>query len=285
MLLTYSECQPVSQVAGFFFGVRLSLTYNDRYMKLRAWCQTDVGLRRQTNQDFVLLDEALGVFILADGMGGHQGGEVASRMAAETALDVIRKTLQESGSRKIHPRMLLVHAYEQASRRVFDTSQEPSSNLAGMGTTLVIAYYQNGTLYIGNVGDSRAYLYSSGQLWQITEDHSLMNEQLRAGLLKEKDAANFTAKNVITRSVGFEREVQVDVIERELRAGEIVMLCSDGLSGLVEHERITEIFAKHSPEESVSICINEAKKNGGDDNVSVLAIYAEPQAGDSGLTQ
>ncbi len=247
-------------------------------MNLRVWCQTDVGLRRENNQDFVLYDESLRVYVVADGMGGHRGGEVASRMAAETSIEVARKALTESGSRRLHPRMLMTQIYEEASKRIYDSSQEPSTDLAGMGTTLVVAFLLDKTLYIGNVGDSRAYLFSDQKLWQITEDHSLLNEQLRAGLIQEKDIVRFTGKNVITRSVGFEREVQVDVIERELRSGEMVLMCSDGLSGLVSDERIAEICRTQKPQDIVSICVNEAKKNGGDDNVSVMLLYAEPQS-------
>lgn len=249
-------------------------------MELHVWCQTDVGLRRETNQDFFLCDEEIGLYIVADGMGGHRGGEVASRMAAETLRDFVR-TSMTTGSRRPHPRLVLVEGYEAASRKVFDKSQEPGSDLQGMGTTVVAALLNEDSIYIGNVGDSRAYLFSNDQLWQMTEDHSLMNEQLRAGLITEADIPTFTSKNVITRSVGFEREVEVDVIERKIHPGEIILICSDGLSGLVAHERISEIFRNHKPSELVSIFINEAKKNGGDDNVTVMVLYAEPQSEDT----
>lgn len=247
-------------------------------MKLRAWCQTDVGLRRESNQDFVLFDEDLGLYLLADGMGGHRGGEVASRMAVETVHASIRRDLRDGGNRKFNPRMALVKAYEEASRRIYDSSHGPdSADLHGMGTTLVVALVHQGQIFIANVGDSRGYLFFEGKLWQITEDHSLLNEQLRAGLVSDRDAANFAGKNVITRSVGFEKAVDVDVIERDLRPGELYLFCSDGLSGLVTDERICEILQQSQHAEIVSVCVNEAKKNGGDDNVSVLTVYAEPQ--------
>lgn len=247
-------------------------------MELRVWCQTDVGLRREANQDFFLFDEAMGIYVVADGMGGHNGGEVASRMAAETVVEVVRKAYGDGGNRKPTPRVVLGQAYEEASRRIFSASQEPGRNLQGMGTTLVAALMKDGVLYIGNVGDSRAYLFSEGKFWQITEDHSLMNEQLRAGLISEKDLAKFVAKNVITRSVGFEREVEVDLIEREVRPGELFLICSDGLSGLVDDERLAEICRTKQPSEIVSICVEEAKKNGGDDNITAMVLYAPPQA-------
>lgn len=243
-------------------------------MNPKVWCQTDVGLRRENNQDFFLFDEEIGLYVVADGMGGHRGGEVASRLAAETMLEVIRTAFRASGSRKINPRVLLNQAYEESCRRVFDKSREPNTDLEGMGTTLVAAFVYEGTIYIGNVGDSRCYLFSQQRLWQITEDHSLLNEQLRAGVISEKDIGRFVGRNVITRSVGFEREVQVDIIERQLIEGEIYLICSDGLSGLVEDSRIAEICRTLPPAGIVGACINEAKKNGGDDNVTVMIVYA-----------
>src|SRR4051812_9469339 len=103
-------------------------------MSLKVWCQTDVGLRRENNQDFVLFDEKLGLYVVADGMGGHRGGEVASKMAAETVVECVRKSLQEKGNRRVNPRLVLTQAYEEASRRIFETSQEPNGELEGMGT-------------------------------------------------------------------------------------------------------------------------------------------------------
>lgn len=247
-------------------------------MIFQAWCQTDVGLRRENNQDSFLIDDEVSLYLVADGMGGHRGGEVASRMAVETLRDSVRKAIRESGSRKLNPRQVLAHAYEEASHRIYDKSQEPGSDLHGMGTTLVAAFMRNDTLYIANVGDSRCYLFTQNELFQITEDHSLVNEQLRAGLIREKDLEKFTAKNVITRSVGFEREVQVDIIEREVHPGDLFLICSDGLSGLVEDKRIAEICRTNKPKDIVSICVDEAKKNGGDDNVTVMVLYAQPRS-------
>lgn len=248
-------------------------------MILQAWCQTDVGLRRENNQDSFLIDESLGLYLVADGMGGHRGGEVASRIAVDTIRDVVDRTLKESGSRKPNPRALLAKAYEQASHRIYDRSMENNAELQGMGTTLVSAYYAGDVLYVANVGDSRAYLFSKGFLWQITEDHSLVNEQLRAGLIKEKDVEKFAAKNVITRSVGFERDVQCDILERQMQPGDLVLICSDGLSGMVDDSKIAEICKTSKTDEIVSKCITEAKANGGDDNVTVLVLYAKPHAG------
>ena len=247
-------------------------------MTVQVWCQTDVGLRRDNNQDSFLIDESLGLYLVADGMGGHRGGEVASKLAVETFRDVVQQTLRESGARRPNARALIAKAYERACAAIYDKSQEPGSDLQGMGTTLVAAFLMGDTLYIGNVGDSRAYLFSQGQLWQMTEDHSLVNEQLRAGLLKESDVERFAAKNVITRSVGFEREVQVDILERVVQPGDMIIICSDGLSGMVDDRQISQICRDLAPKDVVSKCIDEAKANGGDDNVTTLVLYAKPQA-------
>lgn len=245
-------------------------------MTLEAYCQTDIGLRRERNEDSFLIDESLGLFMVADGMGGHRGGEVASRLAVETAREAVLKHSKDS--RRMMPRQLLAEAYKEASNRIFDKAHaDGNQELHGMGTTLVCAYRFRDTLYIANVGDSRAYLYSDPYLWQLTEDHSLLNEQLRAGIFSERDIASFGAKNVITRSVGFERDVICDIVERDLRPGEMILMCSDGLSGLVTDVRIAEILRTTPANQIVSTCINEAKKNGGDDNVTCLLLYAKPQ--------
>lgn len=247
-------------------------------MNPKVWCQTDVGLRRETNQDFFLFDEEVGLYIVADGMGGHRGGEVASRMASETMLEVIKSYIAGSDNRRISPRVLLSRGYEKASQKVYETSQASHGELEGMGTTMVAAYVQNGSMYIGNVGDSRCYLYTNGQLFQLTEDHSLMNEQLRVGLITEENIANFVGKNVITRSVGFEPAVEVDIIERDLVPGDLYIICSDGLCGQVLDNRLAEICATHKPHEIVPICVAEANANGGDDNVTVMVLYAQGQS-------
>lgn len=244
-------------------------------MQIEVFCQSDIGLRRERNEDSFLIDESLGLFLVADGMGGHRGGEVASSMAVQTVRDYVQKSLADK--RKPTPRQLLSDAYREASGRIYNHSHNIEPELEGMGTTLVAAYFANRTLYIANVGDSRAYLFSQSKLWQMTEDHSYVNEQIRAGLLHERDVEKFGAKNVITRSVGFEKDVSCDIIERSLLPGDLVLMCSDGLSGLVEDKRIAEICSEGNLKNIVSKCISEAKANGGDDNITVCALYARQQ--------
>lgn len=243
-------------------------------MTFEVWGQTDVGLRRERNEDTFLFDEACQLYMVADGMGGHRGGEVASKIAVETVREVVAEASKSRGNRQFNPRLLLAEAYEEASRRIYDASQEDHAKLQGMGTTLVAAFCLDGVMYVANVGDSRAYLFSRGALWQMTEDHSLMNEQLRTGILKEQDIPKFTARNVITRSVGFEAHVEVDIIERTIQPGDVILMCSDGLSGLVSDQRIAEICRTSRTSEIVSKCINEAKHRGGDDNVTALVLCA-----------
>lgn len=238
-------------------------------MHIDVWCQTDVGLKRDNNQDTFLLDPDLGLYIVADGMGGHKGGEVASALASQTVKEVIAESFEkESG---VDPRELLIRAYKKASLRVYEESQQ-RPELRGMGTTMVTALVRDNVLYVANVGDSRAYLSTPVGYWQLTEDHSLVNEQLRAGLLKEDQVKNFFAKNVITRSVGFESDVNPDVVSKKLKPNDRIIICSDGLSGLVSDRKIAEIGQSNAPQDIVPALIGEAKSNGGDDNVTVLLL-------------
>lgn len=238
------------------------------YMKFDSWFLTDKGLRRDSNQDSCLINKELGLFVVADGMGGHSGGEVASRIAVETVEEIMLNPLSMQKS----PRELILHCYEEASRRIFDIAANEKPELMGMGTTMVMAIIRKKHLYIGNVGDSRCYLFKKPDLWQVTEDHSLINEQLRAGVMNEDQVRQFVGRNVITRSVGYERDVYPDVIEREIIPGEAFLLCSDGLSGLVEDPKISEILNKNTPDKVVKACVEQALANGGDDNVTVMLI-------------
>lgn len=237
-------------------------------MKFNVWSVTDKGLRRDSNQDSFLVNSEMGLFIVADGMGGHSGGEVASSIAVKSSEDVVKDPEAQQRS----PREVLNKIYEESSHHIFDRAANENPELAGMGTTMVMAYIRKNYIYIANVGDSRCYLFKKPYLWQVTEDHSLINEQIRAGVLNEATAQNLVGRNVITRSVGYERDVQPDIFEREIIAGEMYLLCSDGLSSLVEDEKISQIINKNSPENIAKACVEQALANGGDDNVTVIVI-------------
>jgi len=185
-------------------------------MKVKVSGLTDVGLKRDNNQDYFIVDEDLGLFVLADGMGGHLGGEVASKIASETIQTVVKAN--STKKEPLAPNQILQEAYSHACQAVYSRSQE-DSKLKGMGTTAVSIYIADKSVYISNVGDSRCYLIHPPYIWQMTEDHSLLNEQIRAGLVKPEQAQLFTARNVITRSVGFEETVSADVIDREISEG------------------------------------------------------------------
>ena len=241
-------------------------------MRFEVWADTDVGLKRDINQDSILVDHDINLFVVADGMGGHKGGEVASAMAVETIREALVRRGVEAGS---SPRRALGEAYREASARIHHKSTFENPELMGMGTTMVLLWATHGRIYIGNVGDSRAYLFIAPNLWQVTEDHSLINEQVRAGVISEEEAPHVVGRNVITRSVGFEKDVMVDILEREPVPNELYLLCSDGLCGLVTRERLHEIVRLTPPSEIVAKCIKEAKAAGGDDNISVIVIRAQ----------
>lgn len=242
-----------------------------KIMKLNVWGQTDVGLKREINQDTVMVDKELGLYLVADGMGGHSGGEVASAMAVETVQEIVKDRVEENPKMSLS---VLGDAYKEASRRIFYRA-ENEKELAGMGTTMVGFWHRNKDIYIANVGDSRLYLYRDGMLWQLTEDHSLIHEQVKAGVISEEEAPHVVGRNVITRSIGFEREVDVDTLVREISPGDIYILCSDGLSGLVTDQKIAELCKNRKPGEVVSESISLAKNNGGDDNISVVLVEVE----------
>lgn len=238
-------------------------------MKFEVWHATDKGLRRASNQDSCLMNKELGLFIVADGMGGHSGGEVASSMAVGTVEEISK----DPEAKELSPREVLTRAYEMASQKIFDKAAKEKPELTGMGTTMVTCYLRDDMIYVANVGDSRCYLFKDSDLWQITEDHSLLNEQLRAGLLSEEQSKFFVGRNVITRSVGYERDVNMDILERRIEPGEIYLMCSDGLTSLVPDEKICEVLNNTEPEAMAQACVEIALAHGGDDNITVLILY------------
>lgn len=237
--------------------------------KNEAWVKTDVGLRRNSNQDSFLVNSDLGLYVVADGMGGHFGGEVASKMAVEAIEEYIHKNKSECSSSQD----LLTKAFEEANEKIYNRGTYESPELSGMGTTMVCIYCEKTRLFICNVGDSRCYLFRKPHLWQVTEDHSLLNEQLRSGILREDQIESFEKRNVITRSVGYERHLTVDIFERIIHPGDCFLLCSDGLSGLLDDDEISKILNNEtSGDEIVARCIETALKKGGDDNITVIYL-------------
>lgn len=237
-------------------------------LSVKVWCQTDVGLKRTNNEDSFLIDADLGLYVIADGMGGHSGGEIASNMAVQVVRDVIASSYEREAG--VKPQELLVRAYESASESIYSKSVA-EVHLKGMGTTLVTALIRGDKIYFANVGDSRVYLVRQSGFWQMTEDHSLVNEQLKAGIIKSESEMIYS-KNVITRSVGFEKAIHCDIIERSLTAGDQYLICTDGLTGMVHDRDLFDTLKKEEKPSIVSRLIEEAKNNGGLDNVTVMLI-------------
>lgn len=234
-------------------------------LKITGYASTDIGLKRKINQDAYLKDDDLQLYVVADGMGGHRGGEVASQLAVE----VIQRFCREN--RSMQARERLDKAINLSCKEIFEQSRK-NSELAGMGTTIVAVLISDGVAYIGQVGDSRVYLMNSGGIWQVTEDHSLVNEEIRAGRLAVGQESTYQFRNVITRSVGYEDHVSVDVYRRQVSAGDAFLLCTDGLSGMVNIAEMKESVAKHGPETGIKSLISLANARGGDDNITVLVV-------------
>ena len=245
-------------------------------MELQVWCQTDIGLHRKTNQDRFLIDHKYHLYTLADGMGGHSGGDIAASIAVQTVRDVTVSSYNQS--KGVDPKDLMTKIFNTASKKVYDQSKE-QPNLNGMGTTLVVALYRDDMLYIGHVGDSRTYLFSKSScqtvgMWQITEDHSLVNERIRAGLLKKKDIPHFVHKNVLTRNIGFQDHVDCDIISKRLGKEDSILICSDGLTNMISDIEIYKTYLSEPPGALVSTLIDKAKEAGGLDNITILFIKA-----------
>ena len=236
---------------------------------MRIYSATDVGQKRKMNQDYVFVSEGPvgnlpNLFTVADGMGGHNAGDYASSHAVRILVDEIREDAD------YNPVKVIRHAIEAANTEIRNRAQE-DENLRGMGTTMVVATIVDQYAYVANVGDSRLYLIGH-EINQVTEDHSYVAAMMRAGELTEEQARNHPEKNVITRAIGVAWEVKADFFEVDLKPGDKVMMCSDGLSNMIEDQRLYDVISSNSVEDSVRILIDEAKENGGYDNITVIVI-------------
>jgi len=262
-----------------FSGARVACSS----MKIAARGQTDVGCKRDHNEDSFLVDEDLGLFVVADGMGGHAGGGTASRLAVETIQAQFRVACDEDALLLSRPaaleespvREILRGAVESACLKIYEAAQGDPS-LAGMGTTVTAAVFSGHNAFIAHVGDSRCYLARKGNIYQVSEDHSLVNEQLKAGAITLDEARNSRFKNIITRSVGFEADVVVDMMGLEVEPDDRLVLCCDGLSNLVDDQEILDIVSKLSVDDAPKELISIANERGGDDNITVIVIRVSP---------
>jgi PPM family protein phosphatase len=247
-----------------------------------AYGLTDVGRKRNHNEDSFLVDGELQLYVVADGMGGHAGGGTASRLAVETIDRELRAAagnraspfnavtnLQESQVPEV-----LRQAVERACLSIFQAAQQ-DPRLAGMGTTVISLLVRGQHAFFAHVGDSRAYLLRGDLIQQISEDHSLVNEQIKAGVITPEEAKHSRYKNIITRSVGFEEEVQVDIMGLVCEPNDVFILCSDGLANMVEDRELLELAQRNSLEQLPQKLVDVANERGGDDNITVIVVQVQ----------
>lgn len=266
---------------------------------------TDVGLKRGHNEDNFLINEELNLFVVADGMGGHAGGEYASAIAVNTVEEVVAGVDPlpdtpstaapafadlEPADEPTEPvegeeaekrsdeveliRQKLVHAIRLAGRRIFEKARE-QPEYHGMGTTAVVVLIEKAHAFVAHVGDSRVYLVRDGSIQQLTEDHSLVAEKIRHGLLTPEEARSHRMRNVITRSLGYQEDVDVDISVRRVQRGDRFLLCSDGLSGHVADEEMAELVNRLSPQDAARMLVELACERGGEDNITTIVASIE----------
>lgn len=238
---------------------------------MKSYSNTDVGISRQMNQDYIYCsDTPVGqlpnLYIVADGMGGHNAGDFASRFCVEVFIEQMKVLKDKS------PVGILAHCLLKANEQLIEKATEDTT-LFGMGTTCVAATIIDKTLYVANVGDSRLYIVNS-TITQITEDHSLVEEMIRQGEITRDDIKNHPNKNIITRAIGANSSLVPDYFEVELKENDIVLLCSDGLTNMVDDNKIQEII--YEERENLALATNKlvdiANANGGKDNISLIII-------------
>jgi PPM family protein phosphatase len=246
---------------------------------------TDPGLTRDNNEDSVTFDAATRLGVLADGMGGYNAGEIASGMATTFIKSELGRWLSEAGkaanSREVRRAMEI--CVDNANRSIFNAANS-NPQYSGMGTTLVVSVFQDARLLVGHIGDSRAYRLRNGEMVQITRDHSLLQEQLDAGLITPEQAATSLHKNLVTRALGVEDAVLLEVNEHRVEPGDLYLLCSDGLSDMIDDSAIEAVLKTDAslPQKAIQL-IESANAGGGRDNISVLLALASDSSLKRGL--
>ena len=226
--------------------------------------RTDVGKVRANNQDTPIVSEKLRLYGVADGMGGHKGGEVASTSARDNLLRELEGKTPSVAT--------LSGAIEEVNRQIYH-QQEHDDALTGLGTTLSVLWMSDNFVYIGHVGDSRVYLLRDGEFKQMTLDHSLVEQLVREGVLTEEEAQNHPMRNIITRAIGTDESVEVDVVVEERRKGDLWLACSDGLHGLVDDRQMRDALRQYAPEKAADVLLKAALDAGGRDNVTLVIVH------------
>ncbi|MFN2240241.1 MAG: Stp1/IreP family PP2C-type Ser/Thr phosphatase [Thermoanaerobaculia bacterium] len=251
-------------------------------MEVKAVGVTDTGRQRQHNEDFFLVQPEVKLFLVADGMGGHAAGEIASRIAGESIAEFIRTSLDEDGTwphaydEHLKPGTnRLLAAVKVANSRVIEAMRK-DARLRGMGTTVVASLLEGETMSLAHVGDSRGYHIRGSQLKRITNDHSWVFEQVQAGMLTEAEAEHHPLRNVITRALGGALTVVPEASEVAIEKGDLFLLCSDGLTGMVPEDEILRLLVEHpNLDEAAEKLIAMANARGGNDNITVVLVRAE----------
>lgn len=247
-------------------------------MKILAAGKTDKGKTRKNNEDAFLVEDGLRLFAVADGIGGHQGGEVASRMAVETLREAAGIPAPEKNEKSPDRdagmiRAALKKGFELGNARILDAAAR-DKRLNGMGTTLTALFVTERSAHLAHIGDSRAYLLRQETLEQVSEDHTVVAEQIRAGVITPMQAKRSTYRHVITRALGIDPQIQVDQRTIELRENDVFLLCSDGLTEMVEDHEIARIL-RNTPSAAAENLIAAANSRGGVDNITVVVLKIE----------
>ncbi len=256
-------------------------------MEYRAAVKTDVGRKRTGNEDSFCLAPEIGLFVVADGMGGHAAGEVASRLAVETIQERMTRYLKGVDTPVVGPsqpgdppeKNFLLSSIRLANRAIFEKAQS-DHRYAGMGTTLVAALGLRDRLVLAHVGDSRIYCIQGEAIAQLSKDHSLVQQQVDRGILSAEEAQASQYRHLITRALGLKESIEIDVAEHPGQAGDCLLLCSDGLSDLLEDEDMLRIVQEHGDEleKACQSLVELANHKGGDDNITVLLIQVHEDA-------
>jgi protein phosphatase len=250
-------------------------------MTLEFFSATDTGRSRSNNEDSVAVDEATALLVLADGMGGYNAGEVASGMATSFVKSELGRWLAEASETATDSevRRAMDICVDNANRAIFNAANS-NPQYAGMGTTLVVAVFREGRLLMGHVGDSRAYRLRASRLVQITHDHSLLQEQIDSGLITPEQAAFSANKNLVTRAVGVEDTVLLETHLHDVLPGDTYLLCSDGLSDMLDDESIAQLLqTNESLQDAANALVEAANEAGGKDNISVVLARVRGTAG------
>ena len=254
-------------------------------MNHRFCSLTHPGRSRSNNEDSVTYDDAAGLAVLADGMGGYNAGEIASSMATTLIKTELTHWLSNAGEQASSQevRRALENCVESANRSIYAAARANPA-YSGMGTTLVVSVFSGGKLILGHVGDSRCYRLRGDQFLQVTKDHSLLQEQMDAGILTPAQAALSPLKNLVTRAMGVENEVLLEVNELPVEVGDIYLMCTDGLSDMIDDPAIARILQTHSPlTQMADELVSLANRNGGRDNITVLLMQVSGGRERSGL--